>query len=308
MRAGGYSNLIKKIGYSLKRDDGTYDFSIGINEFLPELDQELKKHIDVIFKVQPIIISYEALMLNFAELHQTIQMFNAELLQSGGKYNNHLSNVSGCLIAFTQKISNFLASATSFLSCTQVNLKNDRGEFSREYEDWNDFRKFLHRENFSYRLMYELRNYSQHYNIPIGNINITAIDLSTDSPNSNTRVCIVKSGLLNEKYNWKTLAKEIEQCEEELDILPLVNEYLFILRRIACKYLAIYKTEINICGNYLHKLASLLNAPENSILAVYLVDPLDSTKLFSSMEVIPVDQFNWIYGIYSELSSENGTE
>lgn len=295
------SKIRRRIGHYIKTEDGKLDIAVHKNDFNTECYEELDRYIRVIFKIQPILISYESLIISHNELIQTIEKYKEQFLKGGVPNSFYMDFVVSYLVESVQKATNFLSSATSFLSTSQVKLRRDFGERSREYIEWNTCRNTLRKNSFSYRLLYELRNYSQHSNIPISTAHIRLENMAVGTPAASAILYLSKKELLNSGYNWKSLGKEIQCLEDKINIIPFIEEYLSIVKILTYEYLCVYKNEILDCHQYMHALKRVLSFPENSVSVIFIGETLPGQPVPNKIEYIPFNQFKWVFNRYSEL-------
>jgi hypothetical protein len=76
---------------------------------------------------------------------------------------------------------------------------------------------------FAYRFLYRLRNYAQHYALPLHKA--VALD-------QGWRLCVDRDALLEQYDGWSAVGDEIRHGEPEIDILPLIAEAMEALRAV----------------------------------------------------------------------------
>lgn len=118
---------------------------------------------------------------------------------------------------------NILATFSSYLNLTERKLKDqENGE-----EIAKRFKEACSRaydNHFSYRFLYQLRNYSQHYELPVGNIRPSQHLDSNGEQQYSLGVMFHRDSLLQTDYDWKKLRPEIENLDQNFDVLPLLEE------------------------------------------------------------------------------------
>lgn len=87
---------------------------------------------------------------------------------------------------------NFTNMFNNYLSYYEVDIKDVFGENSKEFKEIKKIENKFFDDNFEYRLIYNLRNYSDHYKIPI-------TSLQDNANNSKRHFYITKDSLLS----WK---------------------------------------------------------------------------------------------------------
>ncbi len=296
----------KRVGYYIKRDDGKLDLCIHKKDFDQSCIDELDHYSQVIFKLQPTIISYEMVNLSYYELKKHIELQKNIWLEQLTPGKGSIDTAIDYLAESTQKVTNLLSSATSFLSSTQVKLRKDYGEEANQYTEWNNLRNSLHGDNFSYRLLYELRNYSQHYNIPIAGVDIHLSGIMTETPIAGTTLYINTIELLNSGWDWnRALKSEISALGKKENLMPLIDDYVCIIKKLVFSFFSIFQKELVECYQYMKALHRVLQVPINAVPVVFVGDTKQGQPVPNSIEYIPAEQMFWLFKKYQELQSSN---
>jgi hypothetical protein len=193
-----------------------------------------------------------------------------------------------------QRFTNVLSSGNAFLSLVESKLKSTYGEHSEETTSWNDFRRKQHKNNVSFRLMYELRNYALHYGLPVSSLKVEMNDLSGDSPRNKVKVHLSKQKILNSKYNWKGIRKDISSLEDDTNLIELVVDYSNILKRIYLYLLEIFDSELVECKVSLDQFYVKYAIP-SEYTAQVLSGWNDGDDLSNlNFEILPSNELVWI--------------
>lgn len=296
------SKIRRRIGHFIKNENGNLDFSISKKDFNNEYYNELNSNLDIIFKVQPILISYESIELSYKELGEVISKYRRLLDESDPPDAKIAANLLSYLVEATQKTTNFLSSATSFLCYASASIRREFGETSDVFLEWDKYRKDLHSQNLSYRFLYEMRNYSQHSYLPINNIEIKIDNIVLGEKIVSNRLELNKEKLLDSGYKWsKSLSSDIRTLEEKIDIFPMITEYVDIIRKISFKYLDIYKLDLENCFSYMQSLGRAFQFPSNSAPVIYIGETPEDNPVPDNMEFIPYSQLIWVSKHYFNL-------
>jgi len=288
----------KRIGYYKQQEAGAIDVNISEKDFSDESYVEYKQCIKIVFELQPIIMLHEATLRNYSELEASIlsseQKFKDKTLKNGSQY---LLVTEG--VTIIQRINNFLASASSFLSVSEVKLEKCYGKGSNEEKTWNQFRNEMHKDSFAYQFIYDLRNFSQHYQLPISTLKIKGSNLTTDDKDINTEIFISRDALLNSGFSWKkSVEDELEKQDESFDLSPLLREYMTIIHRLLDKYLEVNKTRFKEGVEYVTTLRNTLKIPNDTTPVIFLGDTATDKPVPEHTEQIPVELLHWILERY----------
>ncbi len=147
--------------------------------------------------------------------------------------NINLSDMESFSIFYldiNRHILNVLSSIRTYLDHTETRLKK---EFGKNHTITNKFKELVKKaydENFSYRFLYKLRNYSQHCGLPAGSLKTTA---SNDGGFKEVlTLALVRDDLLNNYDSWSIVKEEIKNKDEEFDIINLLKDKVEILKNI----------------------------------------------------------------------------
>ena len=138
------TKIRRRIGHYIKKEGEKIDFTIHTKDFNQECYEELEKYIQIIWTLQPILISYDALILSYTEMLTAVEKHRIYFLKEKIPSNGYMISVLDCLVESTQKVTNVLSSATSLLTTSETKLKKESGENSEKYNIWNEYRKSCH--------------------------------------------------------------------------------------------------------------------------------------------------------------------
>ena len=294
---------IRRFGYYIPQSNGTVDFVVNTTVLDGVTLAELHKIVRVVFELQPIIVDFKVVERNYRELIDSAQEYVSQLNKLTPSLMVPISLVMEGLISASQRVNNLLSSASSFLAHTETNLRHIHGKDSSEFTTWDEMRKNIHATSFSYRFLYELRNYAQHRNIPISRINIDSKRLADVGPIAfKVNLLILRDELLGAGYDWKKLKTEIKQQPPEIDLLPLAEEYLHGLCQICLDALKLQSTQLTLCGQYFDAWIGTMNMPVGAIPVVYIgVSDSPENVPSSRYDIIPMEQYQYILREYDQL-------
>ncbi len=296
------SLIRKRIGYYKQQEAGTINTNILEKDFSEESYAEYKQYIKIVFELQPIIILHEATLRNYSELEASIlnseQKLKDKVLKNGAEY---LLVTEG--VTIIQRVNNFLASASSFLSVSDVKLNKCYGKGSNEEKTWNQYRKIIHKDSFAYQFIYELRNYAQHYELPISTLKVKGNNLTTNDKDINTDISISRDALLTSGFGWKKLVKdELLKQDESFNLSPLLKEYMTIIHRLLDKYLEVNKPRFKEGVDYVTTLRNVLQIPKGTTLVIFLGDTETDKPVPENLELIPIELLHWILERYVQTN------
>lgn len=293
---------IRRFGYYIPKPGGSFDSVVHNPAVSADVLIELHEVSSVISNLQPIIIAFDIVERNFRELVDSIEEHRSQLNNlATGNAGFIPVGVSGVVLVI-QKASNFLSSAGAFLSQTKIQLGRVHGKNSPESETWNNKRKDMHAACFSYRFLYELRNFSQHGGLPLSSLNIAGERASENAPMLfKISTMISRDGLLGTGYKWGKLQIEIQQQPPEFELLPLIAEYFHILCQLCLEALQYQSVQLAGCERYFDAVRRKLNVPVGAVPVIFIGESPSKGIPPSRLEVLPIGQFEYLLREYDKL-------
>jgi hypothetical protein len=162
-------------------------------------------------------------------------------------------------------ILNFLSAVRTYLDHTETRLKREKSKYPEEIKFFEVITSYAYDNNFSYRFLYNLRNYAQHCGLPSGNISIKSYENTTGEVINSLTILLVRDQLLEKFDGWKAVRKEIAIRDEHFDIIPLIDSMLMELEGINTKIydriLSSHNQEGHILLNLLMETRDIKGAP-----------------------------------------------
>jgi hypothetical protein len=137
-------------------------------------------------------------------------------------------------LMINRHILNFLSAARMFLDHSEYNLKKRYGQNSNRLERFKNACSSAYDAQFSYRFMYELRNYSQHCDMPLGTLQLQSKSREEDSRTveRSLRISFDRDKLLKD-HDWKAeLRAEIQNLPSEFEINSHIHQMMDCLVKI----------------------------------------------------------------------------
>lgn len=143
-----------------------------------------------------------------------------EYLHAYRNRNFDLFNKKDLYININRCFLNLLSSIRSYLDHIDNKICDRFGKDDAIRENFQQYCSHEYDTNFSYRFIYQLRNYAQHRGFPINDISLgqRPQDQNTRKTDFYLKVQTSRDGIL-EDYNWKKLTNEIQKLPEKIDII-----------------------------------------------------------------------------------------
>lgn len=283
----------KRVMFQVINSKGLVDISIG-RKAIDDLElKELYESFEVIYFLQPISYAYETIERNVIELKAFICRIsdpNNGLVEG---IMNHMEAISS-LAEVQQRFTNLLSSANAFLNLAESKLKSKFGKESQKLLSWNDYRRKLHKENMSYRLMYELRNYALHYGLPVSSLKFDMSNLASDLPQRTVNVNLSKAKILRSNYDWKGIRVDIDGLDDDANLIELILGYADLINRLYLFLLEIFDPELSACKKFILTFYETNKIPAECT-AQIVSDWNDGDDLSNiKYESLPINELIWI--------------
>lgn len=131
-------------------------------------------------------------------------------------------------IDLNRLILNCLFAIRTYQDHVETRLKKEFGVKSEEYQLYKNLTNTCYDENFSYRFLTKLRNYSQHCGLPTG-----SIIFSENEKGKRIKIKLSRNDLLEKYDSWSQKVKpDLLKQPEYFDIIPLLNDNVRYLEEI----------------------------------------------------------------------------
>jgi hypothetical protein len=217
------------LSYELGFIDG--DKITSIRKLSNEEFQEYKRASDCLSNFSNTQQLYTITLLNYNEYFTTLKEYEQQYSSSQSLNSLILERM---FLNINRRLLNYLSSIRSFLDHTETRLKEKYGKEFARVKHFLEACSKEYENSFSYKFFYTLRNFTQHFGMPVGSLRLTSTE---DPPYSgkvshHLEVTFDRDELL--KYNgWKRMLKEeIQRLPQEFDISSHVFNMMKCLERI----------------------------------------------------------------------------
>lgn len=190
------------------------------------------------------------------------------------KIKNYVNNLN-C------KFNNFLSSVRLLLDHFDRKLKYKYGKESDRCYLFKTKKAELYDSYFSYRFIYKLRNYVQHNNVAITNLDI---EKNVDGVKLN--ISLNKDYLLRD-YKWGDVKKDLENKEDLIEVFPLMEEMLDNLKELVRIIIKDELFEINQSVDFINNLIKEIDNSHAPIIFEY-------SENSCVLDDFPLDLMNFI--------------
>ncbi|MGF9876770.1 Uncharacterized protein BC141101_01204 [Bacillus toyonensis] len=191
-----------------------------VSELSNEIYSEYALHLAKVNRFENDLSLYMTVELNYQEIHSTIQKYSEQFQK-----NSQMSWVliRRIILDINRRVLNYLSTFRTYLDHAEYLLKKEYGKDSEQVKKFKEVCSKEYDNNFAYRFLYKLRNYSQHCGMPVGNVSLGQRANKDNGIDYSLIVTFDRDELLRSYDSWGNPVKG------ELEKLPpgiVVNEYL----------------------------------------------------------------------------------
>ena len=201
----------RKIGWLRLEPGGTMEIRL-LSVVTEDVWDEFQKLIGTQARIRPYLLDFMALESEFQAVIRAHVEYAEGIALSVNPAFWPLSHQFVQLVQVQRHVSNFLGSASAFRERMSTRLRSEgRASLSAEIvQHTND----LYDRNFAYRLMYNLRNYAQHHDLPIGVTNVNIANVSGSERDVAVKFAIDGKELLKSTRIQAKVRSEIEALHD----------------------------------------------------------------------------------------------
>jgi hypothetical protein len=134
-----------------------------------------------------------------------------------------------------RRLANYLSSMRMFLDYSEYRFKRYHKQHPDRLEAFQCSRSRLFDTSFAYRFAYKLRNYAQHFGLPVGDISIRErlLDGSTEATESKMTVAFNTVDLLAVGGDcWGPVRRDLRELAGQLDVVEVMREVPAAVNRL----------------------------------------------------------------------------
>lgn len=284
---------LSRFGWILHKPDDTADIRV-FGPCTPENLEEFHELVEVITILQPLATSFAICERAHAVLASLVASQEARL-NALTVSRVPVSLALDLVVETSAAVTTFLGAASALLGQAHFQLTKHWGDPSPRYTDWDDRRTALHAGSLGYRLMYELRNYSQHHALPVSSVNVNGTRASHGGRMTFT-CCptLNRDALLSGSYNWRKRRPELAAMSAHFEVLPLLSDYFECLRAIMHKIAISFALELEECARYLSTVHRVLRTPAGADVVIFHGESPSPDVPPAKVTIVPHEQFRWL--------------
>lgn len=292
-------------GYVTPKSGGTHDISVASRPFDDQNLSEYRECTKVIIDLQPSIIALAVCEQDLENLTELPAKQASQLSAVGSDELSASSVIVDLLVEAIACVTAFLSSTSAFLGQATREVERVFSESPTFISEWHRRRHALHAGSVGYRICYELRNFVQHYGIPISELNINGVRGDLSGPmRFSSAMRVSRDGLLATRFDWGKSRTDITKQPPEIDLLELANEYEGCLRTLMLDMVHQRANDLAQCRDYLATMRRVLKVPAESRIMLFHSPGALGDGPPTSGELVPEGQFLWLAQSISKFATK----
>lgn len=213
-----------------------------------------------------------------------------------------ISHIEHMNLNINRYIMNFLSSVRIYLAHQETNLKKKNGKDSQKVKLFEKACNKAYDSNFSYRFLYKLRNYTQHFGMPVGEISLQE-SLGPDSGDihNSIEVKFNRDELLRYDKWGKKLKSEIQELPTTFKITPHVTVMMKCIEKINFTLIEDDLPNLIKSAEYVKQLITDIK-DKSGIPYIYRYENVNGNEVKIHLEHLPFHLVNIIENIRDENS------
>lgn len=254
-----------RFGFAVLQQGGGFDLGVRTTPLTAEEVERYEQMGQVLGDLRPMVIDHISLEFDFYALEDVVPW-----TQRAVAILEHPFGVPGVLTTFVlaqaqRLLSNFLASASAFRDRLSTAISAKFGADSEQALAWKAAQSRAYDECFAYRLLYALRNYSQHQEAPINLIQVNGRRNDTGKMVHDFELTLDRDKLLSDKRLKASVRNELSAMGSPLPITPLATAYMRAHRKFALDLLLAESPRLGVLEDFARSVFTGGGIPDGSV-------------------------------------------
>lgn len=241
-----------------------------------------------------IISDYYSHFLIFIYFDQNLKDFNRLIKEISNILSQNLSieslNSTENLIGLNQYVINILSAFKFYIDNTETHIKRQFGKISNEAKEFELQTNKYFDNNFEYRFVSKLRNYSLHLGFPLERVTYKLRKEAVIPKNmvGDIKLFVETSKLLKEsKLFGKIVTEDLLKIKGNIDLVEQINKLGCIILEFEKFIFSKHATAINNASKFFKEIAGNFKTKDNEIVAYYNFRKTNEGKVNFSTLTLP---------------------
>lgn len=287
----------RRLAWFVPKPDGTVTISLHDRELTEEAYSEFKLVVGVVPELRTTVADFLSMELNYRRLVALEPELTAALesmpntLSFGGTHGLETH------VIVATAVSNFISSAGDFRHRTARRLRAHYGPASATLDEFIRAERAQYGAQLAYRILYNLRNYSAHFDSPISAVPLHGARSQIDGKmRFSVKLVLSVRHMLKSDRVQARVRREMQAIPRRLSVVSLAGEYMRAHATLMSLVLTQQAQRLNDMQNYARAVLSLPGRPPEGI-------PVIATGDLPPINVPNIEWTgSWLYFSFDELA------
>ena len=293
--------VTRYLGYVVSKDGNVID---GMRYGQPMRDDQFEEFIRVVgitAELRTFVIDFIALEENFRAFDRIPSDFRTHLEALNNMMTEGALSEAMRLMKAQNALSNFLYATSAFRDRCLTRLRESYGEQSSHYTSFEIAIKAAYDEALEYRVLYNLRNFAQHHDIPLSLVPVEAnLNVETKKVEASVSIVLAPSHLAKSSLVQKSFRPELSRLTEDINLCAYARVYFRLHARLLKTILDNQASRIDEMSAYREAVTRVLKLPSGAHPVVWEGDVLEHRGTVGNARFIhfSFDELNLILVLY----------
>lgn len=225
--------------------------------------EAIEQNVKILFEFHYFNRKEKEIQENLNDFFNTIQKYNKQIAPYSDPTEFPFLSKDEMYVNINRTFINYLNSSRIFIDHMESKLKHKYGNDSPKYKIFHTAKKKCYDASFPYRFFYHLRNYAEHMNFPINNVEHDIIwhdDSAINKYTSKLSLYFDKNKILKDDRMKRKLATDLRLFADYFPVVPLVNSFTtsikYLLNTLVLIEKDLYVENANSLMNFVNQKSS----------------------------------------------------
>lgn len=201
-------------------------------------------------------------------------------------------------------LTNFLCSASAFRDRSKMRIESRYGNDSAQLKAWKAVVRTAYDTHFEYRLLYYLRNYAQHHDIPLSLVPVSSKVNERSQIEATISVVLAPDKLSSSPKIQKKIGPELARLSDNINLIAAATVYFRLHAGFLKAVFEAYRAEIAWMHTYRKALVEHLKLPAGAFPVIWEgeVPMTDGEIANQRMTHFSFDELDFIFALYAHLA------
>lgn len=300
----GLEPMDKFLGYFLPRAGSKVHVKRYTDPLSAEQYAEFEEAIRITSILRPYIIDFVGLEENFLTFNQLPSALKSQFESLSNPMIEGAIGGARRVAKLQNALTNFLCSASAFRDRSKMRIESRYGSDSSQLAAWKAAVKTAYDTHFEYRLLYYLRNYAQHHDIPLSLAPVSSKVNERSQIEATISVVLAPDKLASSPKTQKKIGPELARLSDNINLIAAATVYFGLHASFLKAVFDAYRTELAWMHTYRNALVKHLKMPTGAFPVIWEGElPMTDGEIANQhMTHFSFDELDFIFALYAYLT------